>query len=238
MSLLTLIQQATDELGLQRPSSVANAVTADDTVRQLVALANREGEELARRHAWTALQREHQFATVAGTAAYALPQDFDRFLDDTQWDRANRWALAGPIGPQQWQALKSGAPGLASRRRFRILGGVTTAFRLDPIPAASGDLLVFEYVTRNWCRSLQGAEQNAWAADDDAGLISERLMLLGLKWRFLRAIGMAYDQEQDDYERAVRAETARDGGAPVLRLGARPTPSLADPAVPDRGFGS
>src|SRR3990167_3537777 len=55
-------------------------------------------------------------ATATGTTVtltfsqirYAFPTDFDRLVDDTQWDKSQNWALQGPETGQQWQWLKSG----------------------------------------------------------------------------------------------------------------------------------
>ena len=74
MSLLTIIQDTTDRLGIIRPSSVVGS--SDPQVRQLLALAQQEGKELSRRHNWTALINEKTF-TAALTAAQsgAIPTE-------------------------------------------------------------------------------------------------------------------------------------------------------------------
>jgi len=79
-SLLQIVQSVCDEVGLPRPISVTG--NTDQTVRQLLALANREGKELSSRtsnnEGWPALRKEHTFAltivsgltgdTVSGSA--------------------------------------------------------------------------------------------------------------------------------------------------------------------------
>jgi len=46
VTLLTIIQNVSDEVGIERPTSVIG--TSDQTVRQLLALSNRAGKMLAR----------------------------------------------------------------------------------------------------------------------------------------------------------------------------------------------
>lgn len=60
-TMLQLVQQATGEMGLTVPSSVAGN-TASDTVQQL-ALLNAVGYELQRQYDWQALTKVHQFTT-------------------------------------------------------------------------------------------------------------------------------------------------------------------------------
>lgn len=64
-TLLGLIQAVTDELGLDRPSIVIGST--DPQIRQLSALLNRLGSDIATQYEWEKLQREHVLNTVAVT---------------------------------------------------------------------------------------------------------------------------------------------------------------------------
>lgn len=240
MSLLTMIQRAADELGLTRPSVVV-ASTATD-VRQLLALAQSEGEELAKRHDWKVLQKEATITLVTSTAAYAKEADFDRFIDSTHWDRTNRWSLLGPISPQEWQLRKSGLVTTAPRLRFRYKGSTSTQIFIDPTPTSSenNDILAYEYVSNQWCKSSGGTGQTAWAADGDTGILPEALMRRGIKWRFLKAKGFTYDEEFREYENAVDREAGQEGGSKTLSLTRvnQPLVLLNSGQIPETGFGS
>lgn len=100
-------------------------------------------------------------ATASATAtdivfpqeAYQFPGDFSRFINRTQWDRNYRWELIGPLSPQEWEWRKSGIIASSPRRRFRIIGQGINQIFIDPLPGASatGQILVFEYYTDNFC---------------------------------------------------------------------------------------
>lgn len=60
-TMLQLVQQAANELGIAAPTSVAGN-TNQDTV-QMLALLNASGYELMDKHAWRALTKQHQFYT-------------------------------------------------------------------------------------------------------------------------------------------------------------------------------
>jgi hypothetical protein len=240
LSLLTLIQAACRRLVIPVPTSVVSST--EESAMQMLGLADEEGEELSRAYEWTALTRVHTLSTSNGTEEYALPSDFDRFIDRTQWDRTQGWRVAGPIDPVQWQAIKSGLIGSADvGRRFRILRSASSATRkiyIDPVPTDTATI-AFEYISSNWCQSSGGTAQSAWAADTDTGIISERLMTLGLKWRWRRAKGFDYGMELAEYEQARDIDAARDRPAAPLNLGGRKRMSSPPwPSTPETGFGS
>ena len=77
-TLLQIVQTASNEMGLP---NVATAVgNVDQQITQLVALANREGYELASHEGgWAALRAEQTITLVANTDNYAFPSDFAVF---------------------------------------------------------------------------------------------------------------------------------------------------------------
>lgn len=77
--------------------------------------------------------------------------------------------------------------------------------------------------------SFLGATQPDWVADSDTALLDEDLMELGVLWRTMRRIGIAYDEEQSEYENQVRQSIARDGGTANLNLAPRIGVALVGP---------
>lgn len=242
MSLLTIVQAAFDEIGFPRPSSVVS--NTDQLARQALALLNRQGKELSKERDWKILVREHSFTTSNGTADYALPSDFDHFIDETAWNRSDTEALQGPLSPQHWQEIKSSGLGSgAYGQRWRIKrstsGSIANRFFLDPTPTAT-ETLVFEYVSTSWCTdSLGTTGQSAMAADTDLPLLPEHLLTMGLIWRLLKAKGLEYGDALAEYNASLRREMARDGGMPRLSLvgNRRGVSLLSARNVPDTGYG-
>lgn len=148
MSLLTMLQDAAREIPITAPISIVGS--SDEQSLRLLALAHREGKELRSRFSWPQLQREKTITTVAGQESYALPPDLERFTFNAEWDRTNHWELLGPSSPQEWQWRKSGVSASVPRYRFRIKGVTNNRVFIDPTPATSGIVLVFEYVSTNW----------------------------------------------------------------------------------------
>ncbi len=230
MSLATICREAAAEIGVAPPTGVVGS--AESTAVRLLSAARREIFAMAGSAPWSALVREHSFAPVPGAEQpHALPDDFAYIVDGTAWDRAGGRPLDGPLSAPRWQALRARA-GAGGRRAFRIFGG---ALHLHPPPAAPGGEIAFEYVTRNLVVSSSGAPRRTWEADDDRLVLSEEIAAMGVKWRFRKALGLAYDDDLNEYLSALARAAARDGGRPTLRLdGAAPFPPAA--GIPDGGF--
>lgn len=222
MTLLTMVQDAAVMVGLARPAAVVSS--NDPAIRRMLALANVEGSELARRHDWTALVKEATWTTLAAesqglltTIATDLDQENGaRIIDETLWDRTLNRRMAGPASSQKWQRLKaSNITGPYSDYRIR-----QGTLYLIPAPSA-GHTGAFEYVSKNWCQNSGSTGQSAWAADDDTGILSERLMKLGIIWRWKASNEMVFAPDQANYERAVQTAIGRDGTRTTLDLGDR-----------------
>lgn len=211
MTLLTVIQKACDAMGLVRPSAVVSST--DQQVRQLYALANEEGEELARSYNWQALRIEQTFTTVAANAQPgAVPADWDRFINNSFFNRTQRREIIGPITPQQWQSIQAQPALNRVYLAFIERGG---SFLVTPTPSA-GDLVAYEYISNNWALSASSTPQSSFLADTDTTLLSERLMQLGIRWRFLSAKGLDYGEAMKTYEREKETKQARDGASGIL----------------------
>lgn len=308
MNLLQIVQASCAELGLNQPSVVIGS--SDLQIKQLLALANRDGNELWRTRNWTFLQKEFivnmaspitvtadvtegsttmtNVSSVAGLApsifavtgdgapsaqrvstadnaigattvecemeflatatgqefqflqdTYSLPDDFDRLITNTWWDRTNHWMLIGPQSPQfdQWQ--RSGVVTTGPRRRWRQVGQQPLAWRIWPPPSADDTpaALVFEYAANGWIETLSGSYISAYAADTDVPLFNPQMTITGIKWRFLQAKGMNYGDIQAEYVDFMQREKARDGGVPDLSLTRRKFPYLLTSAnVQDGNF--
>jgi hypothetical protein len=146
---------------------------------------------------------------------WALPTDYQFLQIKTQWERGQRWEILGAISPQQWQYLKSGYIAPFPRKYYRIMNN---RFYLYP-PPVDTETLVYEYVSDCWCQSNASAQQSYWTADTDTYLLNEDCFVLGLKWRYLRAKGLSYDEEYRDYKYACERALSRDGGGTDLYLG-------------------
>ena len=152
MTILEIIQDVCSELSLPRPDSVV--ANTDLTIRQILAIAHDDIDQMRRALDWPELQKEATITLVDGQASYALPGDYYKQIARTHWDLENDWEMVGPLTPQEWQYYKSGIVNVGIRRRFRVKGSTAKQFYLDPTPTASeaGQILRFEYVGKSCVR--------------------------------------------------------------------------------------
>lgn len=212
---LQIVQTASTRLGLTSPSYAAGA--SDLITLQLLALLNEEGQELARRYPWTALQNEGSFTTLAAEdqgAISTIASGLNYIINDTIWNRSLRRPVFGPRTPQEWQQNKAFAIN-GPWSSYRIKGGHLYMY---PTPTA-GQSCYFDYITKNWSTDTTGATgKESLTVDTDIVLLDDNLLTLGLVWRFKAAKGLEYAEDYNKYERQVLDAMARDGGKDMLSL--------------------
>lgn len=216
-TLAEIADRAADELVIARPGTYVSSIVP--AARRLLACANAAGRDLMRAHDWGALQALGTVTTAIGTASYPLATDYDRMISDTGWDRSNDWMMVGPDSPQINRYLnESAAAHVGPRKRFRLQGPNIVIF---PTPTAI-ETLVYEYVSNKWARSSVGAAQLEFVADTDTTVFDPDLMRAEIKWRYLAATGMAFDDLRADAMGIRDSRIGADLGGTTLNMS--PTP--------------
>lgn len=228
MTILSLIQDATDLLSLARPSVVVTS--NDQQTRQLHAIAVQECKDLNRLW-WTAMTREHTFATTATPEQSGMiPEDFDRFWPNSFFNRTTRREVVGPVSPQDWQRVQASGITASCVLAYRERDG---AFLITPTPAA-GETIAFEYISKNWARSSDLATARArWEDDTDTSYFDEWLITLGIVWRWKKSKGFPYSEDYDIYTAFRDGKQANDGGSSKLNLVSAADTMPPLPTVPE-----
>ena len=231
MNLLEICQDVADRIGIPRPTAIVGS--SDQNARLLLSVIQQEGRDLASRHTWQALVKEKVFtATATETQSGVIPEDFDRFVDGTFWNRTENRLVLGPASSQEWQALKSDRI-QAIHDIFRQRGN---SLMLLPMPTA-GQEYAFEYVSAWWVAQATDTGTGAsdqFESDTDVPLLSAEVVLLGGVWRFLRAKGLDYSEPFRSYELALARKLGRDGGAQTLAMsGPSDKYPAPKPTIPD-----
>ena len=183
-----------------------------------------------------------QMATGSGTqsvvcaqTAYDLPDDFETITDRTHWDKSKHWEMLGPEDAQQWQWLKSGYISTGPRVRWRILDN---QFQIWPIMNTQ-EYLGWEYRSKGWARSVDGAIKNSFTADTDTTVLDDRIMVLYTKLKYFQIKAFDTTALMQDYQRYLTIAKANDKGAPNLSFAPYPSKVLIGYAnIPDTGYGS
>jgi hypothetical protein len=203
--------------------------SSDQQVRQLYTITNEELADLVRGFVWQELLSQYTFLTTAAEVQIgARPVDWLSFIADSMWNRSQSRMVWGPMSPQDWQMIMANGPVGVIDSYFRLRGN---DFLITPTPAA-GETIAYEYVSINGVLTNLGVPQEAYTADDDVARISERLITLGVRWRFKAAKGLDYAEDLQTYEREKGVMQAKNKGLQTLSL-ARPSWGLHGPYVPE-----
>jgi len=189
MTLITIAQGLAKNVGMQSPTSVVGN-SAREWIEALQ-FANETGEELARRVDWGALQGTTTLTGDGTNKVHALPAGFARLSPGITIKAGT--AIVRPLSRAEWNALTAveGTP------RYFLLEG--TEVTLWPFLANAATASA-SYQSKLWTSA--GAE--AFTADDQTSLIDEDLLLKGLVVRWRRQKGMPYQDEEAEYEAALK----------------------------------
>jgi hypothetical protein len=186
MTLLTIVQDAADQVGVYQPTTVVG--NTDPDAAKFLRLSQKVGRKLISAYDWQALRKEVTFtAAAAEEQSGVIPVDFDRFVPETFWDRSNVYLVSGPISAVEWQGLKANDIS-GNVRKFIYRGG-----SVFTVPAFAGtESCAFEYISTYWVDTdADGVgEAAAWAADTNTSLIDEELVTLGLVYEYLAGEGL------------------------------------------------
>ena len=182
---------------------------------EMADLSNEVAADIAKSHDWRNLTK---VATITGGGeTHALPSDYDRMVMASDIDDATNWFWGyeafGSVN--DWLRFKGGAYPIMSPGGWIIIGGEFQFY-----PAVTGEA-TFPYVSNAWAKSEAGVARSQFIADTDTFVLDERLLTLGLIWRFLDQKGYPYSEAMATYEMALSQAQARDKGARVIRSGGR-----------------
>ena len=216
MTLLSVVQEVALLANIRRPTSIASS--GDPEILQMRALANVEGRQLARRHDWRSLIREHSFVTVAErNQPGSLPDDFRKMVDDTMWRGDSSEPVYGPSSAQ-FSAWSRATNGPTYGSNFRLVGN---AIQIMPTPSA-GTIYSYEYITSHWAFDVgTGRPASSLDNDNDTFSLPEELLLLGTLWRWKKSKGFDYGEELVDYETTLARIASEDRGMAQISFNRR-----------------
>jgi len=212
MTVLTVIQDAcTSGIALTRPTSVFGSSVRE--MLELAAIANETAEMIALSHEWQTLQRIASITGDGTTEEFALPGDFQRMLNETQlWSEV----IDGPLMPvrdrDDW--LNAITKDYEFSTNAWILYGEELHFR----PALdTSEVVRFFYQSNLIVRPGTGANKAQFDNDTDTFRLNERLLKLGIIWRWREMKGLPYAENMADYERLKEKLIHNDRGPAILR---------------------
>lgn len=226
MSLLTVFQQAcTSGIALEKPSAVYGSTTREHV--ELANIANEMAAMIAASHEWQILNKIAVITGDGATEDFALPADFDRMLDKSQlWSTSLETPLSPISDRDDWLELD------IKTFDFVINAWIIYAGEIHIKPALSTGVQVkYFYQSNLW--GLNGATPiSEFTADTNTFRIDERLLKLGIIWKWREMKGLPYAEDLATYERLLAKLAMRDKGSRIIRLGKAVLPRDTTVAYP------
>src|SRR5712664_1714414 len=210
-----IINRAAVQCGL---AALADPVASTDpNFIQLVELLNMSGGELLQEAEWTQTIVETTITTSANAMQYALPLDWDRMINQTQWNRSTRFVMIGPLGGQEVQYLKARLAGVLVQVAYRVQGSVITF----PVAPGNAQTLAYEYISNSWVWPSGQTLPNASVVTASADVVyyDPDLAIAWLRHAFKEAKGFDTTAERERRDKILEAVIAKNIGSKILDLG-------------------
>jgi hypothetical protein len=221
MTVLSACQSAMLRLGGGKPSTVFSS--QNQMEMEIADLATDVATDIMKSHDWRDLTVIETFTPDGVTATFPKPSDYDRMVlaedieDGSNW----LWGYTPVDSLSDWIRITTSGFSAITPGWWIILGG---QFQFSPAPSV-GSPAVFPYISKNFGRTAAGGAISAFANDSDRFVLNERLLTLGIIWRYKAQKGLEYAEDMASFEKALSEEAARDKGSRVIRKG-RPSAHL------------
>lgn len=214
MSILDAMQSAAVRLVARRPSTFFG--TTNPFEMEIAELATEVGKDIAKSHDWQALTK---IATINGTGeqtAFTLPNDYDRMLVKSDILDTQNWAWGYHRIKDMNEWLRQTAAGWNPLPGGWILFG--NEFQFVPAPK-SGATAKYPYVSKNFATDTSGTPKASFTKDDDKFVLDERLMTLGLIWKWREQKRLDASGDEANFLKAFDEVAGKDKGSNVIALG-------------------
>lgn len=185
--------------------------------------------ELLTEYEWPFLLREGEievYTTLppdpsgAIEESYDFPDDFWRFVDQTQWNQAMRFPAVGPVSPQAWMTYLVFPISANFTLTWQVRDG--KIWFLNPPNGPPGQMFRFMYVSQAYVRDGDDATlyKNFVDKNTDTILFDPliTLYLLRLKWLELKEFDTS--KAAQDFNRVLEQRKGIERGAAILNMSA------------------
>lgn len=222
-SLSNVIQTCCSLLSLPVPTDPAGST--DPNVMLMKTVLNLATLEMLNVYEWGMLTKRGEidvFTAVPPTSdatetAFPLPEDFYRFIDQTQWNGAMRFPAVGPVAPQGWMTYMV----------FPISANFTLTWQVREnqiwflnAPPAPGQKFKFMYLSRALVKDADDPTlfKNQATKNGDLFMLDGVLMTLVTRIKWLEAKGFDSSAAVRDFLLAFDSRVGAQKGANILNM--------------------
>ena len=200
-------------IGVMQPTSIFSNINNNRTQQELLALANEMAQTIAYDNRdWNTLVDAATFAGNGSLTAFPLPTNYQRMLLT-----ANVYRSTMPQVPMlmvttqdEWTRRKMQNYWMAQGQWILRNGNI----EIQPT-LISGETATFTYLDNRCIKSAGGTRQTSFLTDTDLFVLPERLLKLGMIWRWKSNKGSPYAEDMGTYSDALANISGHDQPAPI-----------------------
>lgn len=213
MTILSVSQSAALRLIGKKPSTFFSSQQTFEM--EIIDLANEVVSDMVKYADWRRLTSLHQMVGDGVTFGFDLPEDYDRMPINAHLSRANwyTWGYVDAPSLNYWMDLVNGLA--APNPGYWIMLDGQVQFR----PAVGeGTTAQFYYISKNAVLDEDGLTRKPFFTNDgDTFLLDERVLKLGIIYKWREQKRLEYAQDFTDYEAALMQASSHEKGARVIR---------------------
>ncbi len=217
MSILSVVQNVCLTVGLDKPDVVLSST--DREMQEMVRIANEVAIRIRdAEFDWQTLQAIKTIQGDGVAEAFDLPDDYARMQSTARlWSSRWSWGLQHISDPDGWLEMLA-VPVVPVSGQWIIYDD-----QIHILPVTqSTETIRFFYISKNVVKPASGSNKPLFTADDDTFRLSERVLELGMIWQYRSQKGVASDDDESNFERALYTAMNNDKGSkPVVSGNAR-----------------
>lgn len=215
MAIFSALQSAALRVAGLKPASFFGS--SGQIEMELCDLINEVAEDICQYQDWQALTKVHSETGDGATEIFDFPADYDRQLLNADIQDLESWAWG-------YEHITDINDFLYQRQRGMILtpgAWIIYEGRMHFTPAPTGDAS-FPYISKFYAiDTAELTRKAAFDADTDTFVLKERLLTLGLIWRWREMKKLDFTGDQEAFTKAIDEYASKDAGSKVIRFGGR-----------------
>ena len=214
MTLLTVVKDVCAAVGVVIPQSVFSGLTGNRTMQEMLSTANETAQAIAYdTRDWTKLRKMQTLVGDGVKVAFDLPADYKRLLLMSNVWRSTSTSTPMTFIPDadSWMNRRTNDDNNAWGE-WTMMGG---QMLIEPVMSA-GTTAYFVYLHKNCVALAAGGFGDTFQADGDSFAIDDRLLKLGMIWRWKSNKGAAYAEDISNYGDALAMIAGHDSPAPII----------------------
>lgn len=213
MTIQSVVQSAALRIVGSKPAVVFSST--DQIAVEMADLVNEVAQDIALSHDWRDLTLISEMVGDGAQTSFSKPANYDRMMITADVQEQNEWLWGyyafGSVS--EYLQFKNHNFQRITPGGWILLGG---AFEFFPAPTGTA---TFPYISNLLVRDENGVLKTTFSADSDTFVLSERVLTLGLIWRYLAQKRLDYGEELATYGMALSQAQTRDKGAQHIRQG-------------------